>query len=534
MYKSDKPVVTFARWGNYTIAFKGLFEKLGLKVILPPKTSSRIIADGAKIAPELFCFPMKVTLGGYLAALKEGADTILSIQNVGGSCRQKYYGLIQEKVLRDGGYKVKFVDFRATPKEIFKTLKEATGASKIEIAMAFRVFFQKLFLIEEIEKKAQKLRPRELNKGETEKIVRESLEAIDKTADLKELSKLKKDIFGKLARVKIDKKREVFKVGIIGEIYTVTDPAINFDLEAKLGLDGIEIHREMNVSYHLKKLLFPWMDWIIQRKINPYLRSTVGGHGRDAVYEMLSFIKNDFDGVIQLLPFGCFVKDTGITVEGYLQKPIQDVKVGENVLTHKGEFKKVTKTFVRPYRGKILKIDCGGKLKLELTPEHPVLSAKSFVRNHKRQVKDLDFIAAKEIKKNDFIAIPIPKTIEDKKFLNNIRFKELKDYFLVPVKEIEPYDFKGEVFNLEVADDHSYVANCLAVHNCMPEVTVRPILEKIRQENSIPFLSLSLDEQVAEAGINTRLEAFGDVVKNFHFKKKKHLSGKKELKTANT
>lgn len=372
MDKSDKPVVTFARWGNYTIAFKAMFEKLGLRVILPPKTSSHIIADGAKIAPELFCFPMKVTLGGYLAALKEGADTILSIQNVGGSCRQKYYGLIQEKVLRDGGYKVKFLDFPATPKEIYRILRATTGASRAQVIAAISVFFQKLFLIEAIEKKAQKLRPREINKGETEKIVRESLAAIEKTADMKEFSKLKKDILKKLGSVKIDKNREVFKVGIIGEIYTVTDPAINFDLEAKLGLDGIEIHREMNLTYHLKKLMFPWIDWMIQRKINPYLRSTVGGHGRDAIYEMLSFIKNDFDGVIQLLPFGC-----------------------------------------------------------------------------------------------------------------------------------------------------------------MPEVSVRPILEKIRQENGIPFLSMSLDEQVAEAGINTRLEAFGDVVKNFHFKKQKDITKQKNLKTAN-
>jgi len=54
----------------------------------------------------------------------------------------------------------------------------------------------------------------------------------------------------------------------------------------------------------------------------------------------------------------------------------------------------------------------------------------------------------------------------------------------------------------------------------MPEVTIRPILEKIHQENGIPFLSLSLDEQVAEAGINTRIEAFVDVVFNHHKKKK--------------
>ena len=55
---------------------------------------------------------------------------------------------------------------------------------------------------------------------------------------------------------------------------------------------------------------------------------------------------------------------------------------------------------------------------------------------------------------------------------------------------------------------------------CMPEITVRPILEKIHQETKIPFLSLSLDEQVAEAGINTRLEAFVDVVLNYFRNKK--------------
>ena len=372
MNTKEKPIVTFARWGNYTIAFKGLFEQLGMKVILPPKTNSSIVSEGAKIAPELFCFPMKVTLGGYLAVIKEGVNTILSIQNVGGSCRQKYYGLIQEKVLKDGGYKVNFVDFRATPREIFRMAKKIGDASNMQIVAAFYVFFQKLFLIEKIEKMAAKNRPREIHKGSTEKIVRESLVAIENTAGLNGLLKLKREIISKLNKVEIDKNREVFKVGMMGEIYTVTDPSINFDLEAKLGTDGIEIHRAMNVSYHMKKLLFPWIDWMIQRRINNYLRSTVGGHGRDAISEMLTFAKEDFDGVIQILPFGC-----------------------------------------------------------------------------------------------------------------------------------------------------------------MPEVTVRPILEKIRQENNIPFLSLSLDEQVAEAGINTRLEAFADVVKNYHFKKRKNIEQKK-LKPLNS
>lgn len=53
----------------------------------------------------------------------------------------------------------------------------------------------------------------------------------------------------------------------------------------------------------------------------------------------------------------------------------------------------------------------------------------------------------------------------------------------------------------------------LAVFGCMPEVTVRPILHKIAQQNNMPFLSLSLDEHSGRAGIQTRVEAFVDLIR---------------------
>jgi len=193
----------------------------------------------------------------------------------------------------------------------------------------------------------------------TDKILTESFSKLEELKKEKDFPKLKREILKKLSEIKIEKNKDMPKVALVGEIYTVCDPTINFEVESKLGREGIEVHREMDITYHLKKLIFPWKDWIIQRKINPYLKSTVGGHGRDAIYEMLHYIKEDFDGIIHLLPM-----------------------------------------------------------------------------------------------------------------------------------------------------------------SCMPEITVRPILEKIHQESGIPFLSLSLDEQTAEAGIDTRLEAFIDVVRNHHKKKK--------------
>lgn len=350
-----KPIITFPRWGNYTLAFKTLFEKLGLEVIPPGEINSKTILEGAKLSPEMFCFPLKTTLGSYIPALRKGANTILMVENIGGSCRQRYYGTIQSKVLKEGGWEINVVNFRATPRGIYSDLKKISGASFLEIFRAGRFFYKKLRLIEKIEKKAQYLRPRELEKGAIDKTLDWALLEIERVNEEKNFSRSKKEISRKFSEIKIKNTKNLPKVGLIGEIYTVCDPVINFGLERKLGKEGIEIHRQMDITYHLKKSIFPWNDWLLQRKIEPYLKSTVGGHGRDAIYEMLNYVKKDFDGVIQILPA-----------------------------------------------------------------------------------------------------------------------------------------------------------------MCMPEVTIRPILEKIHQKSDIPFLSLSLDEQVAEAGIDTRIEAFVDVVRNYH------------------
>lgn len=351
----SRPIITFAAWGNYTIAFMALFEQLGIEMISPAPTNPITVAEGAKVSPEMFCFPLKVTLGNVIPSLKRGANTVLMVQNVGGSCRQRYYGAVQKKVLEETGHHINFLDFRMTPREIFLTIKKTSRASRWQIVKAVRFFFKKLRLIEKIEKMARYYRPREIERGATDKALAESLLLIEKVREEKDFTKARKEIIKRISEIEIDENKRPPRVALVGEIYTVSDPAINFDLEAKLGREGIEVHRDMDITYHLKKTIFPWKDWVIQRRINPYLRSTVGGHGRDAIYEAVNAVKEDFDGIIHLLPFGC-----------------------------------------------------------------------------------------------------------------------------------------------------------------MPEVTVRPILQKIHQESGVPFLSLSLDEQVAEAGVDTRIEAFVDVVINYY------------------
>lgn len=352
-----KPVVTFANWGNYNIAFKLFLEGLGLEVILPEKTNPRTISEGAKLSPEMFCLPFKVNLGNYLSAIKKGANVIFMVTASQGSCRLRYYGITQEKILKEMGEEIKFIVFDQGLIDIYRKIKNISGCSFFDIFRSAILCLETIFFIEKIEKISAFLRPREKEKGKTDEIFVNSLKKLSEAKSFQMLSKTKKEILKSFASIKYEKTKKVPRVGLIGEIYTTCEPAVNFELERKLGKEGVEVHRQMTLSYHLLKKFF-FTDWRIQRKIKKYLASTVGGHGRDAIYEMLKYKKENFDGVIQTLPA-----------------------------------------------------------------------------------------------------------------------------------------------------------------MCMPESTVRPILEKIHQESGIPFLSLSFDEQVAEAGIDTRIEAFVDVVKNYYARK---------------
>jgi len=145
--------ITFPYWGNYTIAFELLAKKLNLEVVPPERTTSRTIEKGAKIAPEMYCFPLKVNLGNFLEAIEKGADTIVMPTALGGSCRLRYYPFVQEKVLKEDGKEVNFVIFDQSL-DIFSKLKKISGANFLKMLGATIFTLKVLNIIEKLEKKS--------------------------------------------------------------------------------------------------------------------------------------------------------------------------------------------------------------------------------------------------------------------------------------------------------------------------------------------------------------------------------------------
>ncbi len=85
----------------------------------------------------------------------------------------------------------------------------------------------------------------------------------------------------------------------------------------------------------------------------------------------------------------CFTADMRITTSEGLKR-IADLAVDDLVLTHQGHYKPVTEVYQREYKGTLLKI----KMKqtgtgLEVTPEHPVLTTRGWVKAGELKVGDL-------------------------------------------------------------------------------------------------------------------------------------------------
>ncbi len=307
--------VTFPHMGNTYVALKVIFEELGVEVIPPPMCSKNTLEIGTKYSPELICVPFKINLGNYIESIQQGADTIFML---GGCdvCRFGLYNTVQKDILKDLGYNIDMlvVEPFSNMKEIkdfFHKLNKVSGTSNyIKILSAFHKGVKILFLIDEIHDFASKIRAREASKGMVDKIYLQFEKEISDAKGYHQIIEVIHKHKENLKNIKIEENKDVLKIGIVGEIYTVVEPFINLHIEKRLGNMGIEVTRSVTSSEFLKEQ----MDFIpfiqsekkhIHQAAKKYLNIQIGGHARQTIGNTVRYSEKNYDGVIHLLPFTC-------------------------------------------------------------------------------------------------------------------------------------------------------------------------------------------------------------------------------------
>ncbi len=313
--------VTFPHMGNIRIPLAALLEDLKLEVVPPPPITRKTLELGVKYSPEFACMPLKINLGNYIEALEQGADTIV-MAGGWGPCRFGYYAQLQRDILHDLGYQFDMVileapDFRVS--EIFQQLRAlGQNVSFLEGVQAVRHAWYKLHAVEKLEHKFAGIHPRVKDKQKAEKIYDQGLADLEKAHDRSEIDRIVEKSLRASDELPLHGEK-IVKIGLVGEIYTVLEPASNYDMIRILGRLNVEVANSIHISEWMNDHLFGGLLKKSHHEqtvkcAQPYLNHCVGGHGLETVGSTVQFARNHFDGVIQIGPLTCMPEIVAQTI----------------------------------------------------------------------------------------------------------------------------------------------------------------------------------------------------------------------------
>lgn len=305
--------VTFPHMGNQYVATKVLLEDLGVDIVVPPQCSKDTLNTGVKYSPESICLPLKVNIGNYIESINMGADTIV-ITGSCGPCRFGYYSILQKELLKEAGYDIDVIlldppqgDYKTFFSRIFRL---AGTQNPYRIGKALKRAVNILNAVDDLEDTTYYKRPREKVRGTVDKYYDQFHKDVRMVYGYEAVSKLIKDTKEKILAVEEDPNRDIIKIGVIGEIYTILEPFVNIDIEKKLGSLDVEIDKSLKVSRWLNEHLFLNPLGLTGEKetweaAQPYLKTMIGGHARETIGYAVRFAKAGFDGIIQVYPLTC-------------------------------------------------------------------------------------------------------------------------------------------------------------------------------------------------------------------------------------
>jgi len=304
--------ITFPHMGNMHIAIKALMEGLKLEVVPPPPISKRTFELGIKNSPEFACMPLKINLGNFIEALENGADTIV-MAGGWGPCRFGYYAQVERDILEDLGYKFKMIVLESPDSKIYDLTNQLKSLGKNvslwEAIKAIKYGWSKLNALELVERQFDYYLPRVWDKNRVEKINDEAAVKIDEAANKTEAQEAALEAITEMRLLDL-KMHQPLKIGLVGEIYTLLEPAANYDICRLLGRMDVEVSRSTYLTEWLNDhLMKGWVKKSNRKQLiavaKPYLNYEVGGHGLETVGHTVQYARMKHDGIIQIGPLTC-------------------------------------------------------------------------------------------------------------------------------------------------------------------------------------------------------------------------------------
>jgi predicted nucleotide-binding protein (sugar kinase/HSP70/actin superfamily) len=294
--------------GNYGIAAATLAEALDCEVLMPPATTRRTLELGERNSPEFVCVPFKYNLGTFIEALELGANLI---GQAGGGCRFAYYGEVAEAILSDMGYEFEMVRLTGaiTPVSVYWDFKRHNPRLTVgRLVRQYRLAQRQVHAIDRVEEVVRRNSGFETKAGAHDAVFGEFVTALRTSRDTRSVVAAESEALAALRAIEVERPERPLRVGVVGELYVLMEPYSNYFIERELARAGIEVHRFVTLSGILGHNSRRGYGRYIEEMLSfagPYLEYHVGADGTESVARAHTLMREGFDGVIHLKPFGC-------------------------------------------------------------------------------------------------------------------------------------------------------------------------------------------------------------------------------------
>lgn len=318
--------ISFPHMGDYYIPARFLLTHIfpNVEVVVAPPITSKTIELGTKYSPDFVCTPFKYTLGTMIEALEQNVDILFQ---AGGGCRYGYYSELQIQILKDLGYQFQYINLvtagKTDIKKIYKEFKKINPKVSIRKLLYYGLLTSKMvYYMDEIDHYIRENIGFEVEKDSFLKLKEEMLTSFSKVEHFYELKKLYKNYKKRFSKIPIQKPENTYKVGIIGELYTLMEPFANYKLEYTLAGYGISIKRYTNVTY----LLFQKKKEIktLLQKSKKYIRYKMGADASDNIGRSIELCEQHYDGIIHIKSTFCTPEIGAMSI---IQKVCNDYEV---------------------------------------------------------------------------------------------------------------------------------------------------------------------------------------------------------------
>lgn len=292
--------------GDYMVPVYYLLSHiLKEEIIVPPLITRETIELGVKHSPEFVCMPFKFTLGTFIECLEKGANILIQ---AGGGCRYGYYAELQEEILRELGYDFTYINLVSRGKMDIKEIRNHLRDVGITFPILKSLYY--VFITSKMVKYMDKIdfyiREHigfEDRKGSFLALKGKMLKSFTKAKSYFHLFYLYQKYKYKFKHLPRKKEKQKYKVGLIGELYTLMEPSANYHLEYELAKYGIAIKRYTNVHY----LMFEKKNKVKKylKKTKDYITYKMGADAADNIARCKYLCKQKYDGIIHIKSSFC-------------------------------------------------------------------------------------------------------------------------------------------------------------------------------------------------------------------------------------